>query len=102
MMDLNQFTEEPPPVAAPVAPAPVVITEQITTRYLPTVDVWLAGEPRMEPYAWSLDAKGQFADATHPRVRTQEGRQEKWKVLAYAGTEKSALLLAKMRKEAGV
>lgn len=115
MMDLSRFYKEPPHLDTPdvperededklpPTPTPSVPTPPacITARYLPSINVWIAGEWRSEPYCWELSATGQFADVKHPKVRSAEGRQDKWHVLAVANSMNDALRVAERRKSIG-
>ena len=115
MMDLSRFTEEPPTLPQPEVPEREDETKlppceipaappgcALTARYLPTIELWIAGENRTTPYCWGVDAAGKIATPEHPAVRRVEGRMPVWHLLGWGKRSQDALDMARERKEAGV
>lgn len=113
MMDLSRFSEEPPVLDTPDVPerededklppceipAPV---DSLTARYLPTAEIWIAGEYRSTPYCWNIDGAGKIATPEHPAVRRVEGSLPVWHVLGWGLRSEDALAKARDRKGVGV
>lgn len=120
MMDISRFTEEPPTTDHhperperedddKLPPTPAQTIGCTTTRFLPTIGVWLAGYTRSEPHCWAVADDGQWP-GTHVWAggtvikefhHMEEGRHQVWHVLASGLSAEVALerALEKRRNE---